>query len=124
MLAASLCNQAWAETRVIHQHGAPTDLQGADAAWRLGFLVARPLAADCAVQAPGDGSPREGGSGLPSVARPCETSAKDTEVHLYYALAGRTYLCVVTAPSGQRQRFVVTAYFTKNIKHGMELWKK
>jgi hypothetical protein len=51
-------------------------------------------------------------------------STKDASVHLYYIAAGGAYLCVVTAPTGPTQRFVVTAYFTKNIKPGTELWKK
>ena len=49
-------------------------------------------------------------------------SAKDASVHLYYALAGNVHLCVVVAPEQDDQRFVVTAYFTKNIKEGAELW--
>jgi len=50
-------------------------------------------------------------------------SAKDPDVHLYYATAEHVYLCVVTLPAGEDERFVVTAYFTKNIKPGNELWK-
>ena len=49
-------------------------------------------------------------------------SAKDQDVHLYYAAAGRVHLCVVVAPDREDQRFVVTAYFTRNIKKGTELW--
>lgn len=51
-------------------------------------------------------------------------SAKDTAVHLYYSISTRGYLCVVTAPKEPPDRFVVTAYFTNNIKEGVELWKK
>lgn len=51
-------------------------------------------------------------------------SAKDADVHLYYVKTDRVYLCVVTAPSDDDDRFVVTAYFTKNIKQEAELWKK
>ena len=51
-------------------------------------------------------------------------SAKDPDVHLYYASAGKVHLCVVTAPTGQNEHFVVTAYFTSNIKQGTELWRK
>ncbi len=51
-------------------------------------------------------------------------SAKDPDVHLYYASAGNVHLCVVTAPTPENERFVVTAYFTKNIKTGTELWKE
>lgn len=49
-------------------------------------------------------------------------SAKDPDVHLYYAPSEDAYLCVVTAPSNGGERFIVTAYFTKNIKEGNELW--
>jgi hypothetical protein len=49
-------------------------------------------------------------------------SAKDPAVHLYYAPAGQMHLCVVVAPENESVRFVVTAYFTKNIKEGKELW--
>jgi hypothetical protein len=50
-------------------------------------------------------------------------SAMDPEVHLYYAPANRVHLCVVTAAASDDERFIVTAYFTKNIKPGKELWK-
>lgn len=49
-------------------------------------------------------------------------SAQDVNVHLYYAPAGEVQLCVVTAPAGREERFVVTAYLTKNIKQGRLLW--
>ena len=49
-------------------------------------------------------------------------SVKDPNVHLYYAPAGSINLCVVTAPEQENERFVVTAYFTRNIKKGTELW--
>jgi hypothetical protein len=51
-------------------------------------------------------------------------SAKEPNVHLHYNEAGEIYLCVVTAPGDGDDHFVVTAYFTKNIKKGKELWKK
>lgn len=53
------------------------------------------------------------------------SSTKDDEVHLYYRRSTRI-VCVVVAPSGNEQGdyFVVTAYFTKNIKEGNELWTK
>ena len=51
-------------------------------------------------------------------------SVKDADVHVYYAKVERFYLCVVTAPGDADDRFVVTAYFTKKIKAGNELWKK
>ena len=49
-------------------------------------------------------------------------SAKDPAVHLYYAPAGRVHRCVVVAPADGEERFVVTAYLTKNIKKGKERW--
>ena len=51
-------------------------------------------------------------------------SAKEPEVHLYYVASEDVYLCVVTAPADGDERFIVTAYFTKNIKKGNELWTK
>ena len=51
-------------------------------------------------------------------------SKKDPNVHLYYAAAERGYLCVAVAPTENDQRFVVTAYFTRNIKPGKHLWTK
>lgn len=50
-------------------------------------------------------------------------TAKEADVHMYYGLAGNLYLCVVTAPAGEDEWFVVTAYFTRNIKPGKQLWK-
>lgn len=49
-------------------------------------------------------------------------SAKDPEVHLYYAPEDDVHLCVVATPADESERFVTTAYFTKNIKKGTELW--
>jgi hypothetical protein len=49
-------------------------------------------------------------------------SAKEPEVHLYYVPKEDVHLCVVTAPAVGDERFVVTAYFTKNIKKGTHLW--
>ena len=52
-------------------------------------------------------------------------STKDAEVHLYYSQAERGYLVVAVAPSADAgDRFVVTAYFSRNIKEGTDLWKK
>ena len=51
-------------------------------------------------------------------------SAKDEEVHLYYRKAERGYLCTVVAYEDPEERFVVTAYFTKDIKKGEHLWTK
>src|SRR5437763_10069289 len=45
-------------------------------------------------------------------------SAKEPEVHLYYVPSEEVHLCVVTAPTAGKERFIVTAYFTKNIKKG------
>src|SRR4051794_4665418 len=56
----------------------------------------------------------------PSVVR---ESIIDPDVHMYYAPSNVVLLCVVTAPAAENERFVVTAYFTKNIKQGKELWK-
>ena len=49
-------------------------------------------------------------------------SAKEADVHLYYVAAEDVHLCVVVAPADGDERFVVTTYFTKNIKKGKELW--
>lgn len=49
---------------------------------------------------------------------------KDPGVHLYYRASGRAYVCVVTGGDATGDRFVVTAYFTKNIKKGTELWTR
>jgi hypothetical protein len=51
-------------------------------------------------------------------------SLKQADVHLYYNKREDEYLCIVTAPADGDDRFVVTAYFTANIKKGKELWKK
>jgi hypothetical protein len=50
-------------------------------------------------------------------------SAKEPTVHMYYVPSDDVYLCVVIAPSDGDERFVVTVYFTTNIKKGRELWK-
>lgn len=49
-------------------------------------------------------------------------SSKDPEVHMYYLAYGLNHLCVVVAPAGPKERFVVTSCFTENIKDGKELW--
>ena len=49
-------------------------------------------------------------------------SAKEPEVHLFYAPSEDGHLCVVTAPADGDERFIVTAYFTKNIKQGKDPW--
>ena len=51
-------------------------------------------------------------------------SAKDRDVHLFYTESEGVLLCVVTAPAHDDERFVVTAYFTTNIKEGTELWRR
>ena len=51
-------------------------------------------------------------------------SQKDPDVHLYYRSEAGGYVCVVVCPSQNEERFVVTAYFTKTIKKGQELWIK
>jgi hypothetical protein len=50
-------------------------------------------------------------------------SVKEPDVHMYYVPADKAHLCVVVAPADEDERFVVTAYFTKNIKTGKELWR-
>ena len=52
------------------------------------------------------------------------TSAKDPDVHLYYRGLPRGFVCVVVAGDVPNDRFVVTAYFTKSVKKGQELWTK
>ncbi len=51
-------------------------------------------------------------------------SAKEPEAHLYYAPTDDVHLCVAVAPVAEDERFVVTAYFTKNVKKGKALWTK
>ena len=50
-------------------------------------------------------------------------SSKDSDVHMYYVSADGIHLCVVAAPADKVEYFVVTAYYTTNIKQGKELWK-
>lgn len=49
-------------------------------------------------------------------------SAKDRKVYLYYAPEDDVHLCVVATPADESERFVATAYCTKNIEKGTELW--
>jgi hypothetical protein len=51
-------------------------------------------------------------------------SEKDRNVHLFYKESEGAFLCVVTASAHDDDRFVVTAYFTTNIKEGTELWRR
>lgn len=50
-------------------------------------------------------------------------SSKEADVHMYYVAAQNAHLCVVAAPADKVEYFVVTAYFTTNIKKGKELWR-
>ena len=70
-------------------------------------------------------------TGHESLVRKCLTkpevireSVKDPSVHLYYAAANRVFLCVVVALVDRGAGFVVTAYFTNEVKKGRELWTK
>ena len=51
-------------------------------------------------------------------------SVKDVDVHLYYKRFDDVFLCVVTAPADDGDHFVVSAYLTKKLKKGDELWTK
>lgn len=51
-------------------------------------------------------------------------SAKEPNVHLHYRAADELYICVVVGGDDEKARFVVTAYFTKSIKKGPDLWTK
>ncbi len=51
-------------------------------------------------------------------------SAKDPNVHLYYRIFSFGFVCAVVAGDLSEDRFVVTAYFTKSLKKGTDLWKK
>jgi hypothetical protein len=52
------------------------------------------------------------------------TSTKDPDVHLYYRLLSTGYVCVVVGGDDPQARFVITAYFTMQLKKGQELWTK
>ena len=49
-------------------------------------------------------------------------SAKDPKVHMYYRPSARGYVCVVVGGDDPTERFVVTAYFSKEMKKGQDLW--
>jgi hypothetical protein len=51
-------------------------------------------------------------------------SAKDPNVHLYYRGTDDGFICTVVGGDDPEDRFVVTAYFTKSIKKGQELWTR
>jgi hypothetical protein len=51
-------------------------------------------------------------------------SAKDAAVHLYYRAVPQGYLCAVVGGEDPKERFIITAYFTKTLKKGPDLWTK
>lgn len=51
-------------------------------------------------------------------------SVKDKSVHMYYRIASRGHLCAVVGGEDPAQRFIITAYFTTNVKAGTEPWKR
>jgi hypothetical protein len=51
-------------------------------------------------------------------------SLKDPDVHVYYRTSAGGYLCVVVAEADAGEYFLVTAYFTKQLKKGTDLWTK
>jgi hypothetical protein len=51
-------------------------------------------------------------------------SLKDAHVHLYYRPSERGYICAVVGGDEPNERFVISAYFTKNLKEGTDLWTK
>ena len=51
-------------------------------------------------------------------------SIKDADTHLYYCPFERGFVCVVVGGTIPDQRFVITAYFTKELKKGADLWTK
>jgi hypothetical protein len=51
-------------------------------------------------------------------------SEKDPQVHVYYRPTSNGYTCVVVGGDDPQGRFVITAYFTKKLKHGTDLWTK
>src|SRR5438552_1840300 len=51
-------------------------------------------------------------------------SAKDPDVHLYYRQMQNGYVCTVVGGDDPRSRFVITAYFTRSLKKGSDLWTK
>jgi hypothetical protein len=52
------------------------------------------------------------------------SSANDPGTHLYYRDLNQRVLCVVVGGDDPLQRFVVTAYHTRAIKKGQDLWTK
>jgi hypothetical protein len=51
-------------------------------------------------------------------------SAKDPEVHLYCRSTQAGCVCTVVGGKSPESRFVITAYFTKQLKKRHDLWKK
>lgn len=51
-------------------------------------------------------------------------SVKDPDTHLYYRTLERGFVCVVVGGPIPDGRFVITAYFTKELKKGTDLWTK
>ena|SRR5437879_2178665 len=51
-------------------------------------------------------------------------SEKDADVHLCYRAIDEGYVCVVVGGEDPEARFVVTAYFTRGLKKGHDLWTK
>jgi len=51
-------------------------------------------------------------------------SSSDPDVHLHYRAVERGFVCVAVGGDDPNERFVVTAYFTKAIKKGQELWTR
>jgi hypothetical protein len=49
-------------------------------------------------------------------------SATNATVHLYYLAVDARYLCIVVGGDQPAERFVITAYFTEQLKKGDELW--
>lgn len=51
-------------------------------------------------------------------------SEKDENVQLYYRITRWGYICVVVGGEETEDRFVITAYFTRKLKKGEEVWTK
>jgi hypothetical protein len=82
------------------------------------------LAADHAIQASGPVRTRNQRAELPANSDLRAGKRERTGRHLFYTESEGVLFCVVTAPAHDADRFVVTAYFTTNIKEGVELWKR
>ena len=51
-------------------------------------------------------------------------SVKDADTHIYYRGVGEGYIGVVVGGDDPEDRFVVTAYFTRGMKKGQDLWTR